>query len=47
LKDGAKPKCSAFIATGEATDLKACVFSFTNANVIVKETGGRLVMVAV
>ena len=34
-------------ATGEATDLKACVFSFENANVIVKETGGRLVMVAV
>ncbi len=28
-------------------DLKACVFSFTNANVIVKETGGRLVMVAI
>ena len=28
-------------------DLKACVFSFNNANVIVKETGGRLVMVAV
>jgi hypothetical protein len=33
--------------TSEATDLKACVFSFSNANVIVKETGGRLVMVAV
>ena len=33
--------------TSEATDLKACVFSFTNANVIVKETGGRLVMVAI
>jgi len=28
-------------------DLKACVFSFDNANVIVKETGGRLVMVAI
>jgi hypothetical protein len=28
-------------------DLKACVFSFENANVIVKETGGRLVMVAI
>jgi hypothetical protein len=28
-------------------DLKACIFSFTNANVIVKETGGRLVMVAI
>lgn len=33
--------------TSEATDLKACVFSFSNANVIVKETGGRLVMVAI
>ena len=28
-------------------DLRACVFSFNNANVIVKETGGRLVMVAI
>jgi hypothetical protein len=28
-------------------DLKACIFSFNNANVIVKETGGRLVMVAI
>jgi hypothetical protein len=33
--------------TGEPSNLKACIFSFTNANVIVKETGGRLVMVAV
>jgi hypothetical protein len=33
--------------TSEVTDLKACVFSFENANVIVKETGGRLVMVAI
>jgi len=33
--------------TAEPSDLKACVFSFTNANVIVKETGGRLVMVAI
>jgi hypothetical protein len=33
--------------TGEPNDLKACVFSFDNANVIVKETGGRLVMVAI
>lgn len=34
-------------ATSEVTNLKTCVFSFTNANVIVKETGGRLIMVAI
>jgi hypothetical protein len=34
-------------STSESKDLKACVFSFNNANVIVKETGGRLVMVAI
>jgi len=34
-------------ATSEPSNLKACVFSFENANVIVKETGGRLVMVAI
>jgi len=28
-------------------DLKACVFGFNNANVIVKETGGGLVMVTI
>jgi len=33
--------------TGEPSNLKACIFSFTNANVIVKETAGKLVMVAV
>ena len=33
--------------SAEAKDLKTCVFSFNNANVIVKETGGRLVMVAI
>jgi len=33
--------------TGQPMNLKACVFSFENANVIVKETGGRLVMVAI
>jgi hypothetical protein len=33
--------------TGQPANMKACIFSFTNANVIVKETGGRLVMVAV
>jgi hypothetical protein len=33
--------------TGQPANMKACIFSFRNANVIVKETGGRLVMVAV
>jgi len=33
--------------TGEISNLKACVFSFENANVIIKQTGGKLVMVAV
>ena len=33
--------------TENVENLKACVFSFQNANVIVKQTGGRLVMVAV
>lgn len=33
--------------TGEIANLKACVFSFENANVIVKQTGGKLVMVAI
>ena len=33
--------------TGQPMNLKACVFSFENANVIVKETGGRLIMVAI
>jgi len=33
--------------TGNPNNLKACIFSFNNANVIVKETGGRLVMVAI
>ena len=33
--------------SAEPKDMKTCVFSFNNANVIVKETGGRLVMVAI
>jgi hypothetical protein len=33
--------------TTDWKDLKACVFSFENANIIVKETGGRLVMVTI
>jgi hypothetical protein len=34
-------------ATENHNDLKACVFSFNNVNVIVKETGGGLVMVTI
>jgi hypothetical protein len=33
--------------SAEPKDMKTCVFSFSNANVIVKETGGRLVMIAI
>jgi hypothetical protein len=33
--------------TREIANLKACVFSFENSNVIIKQTGGRLVMVAI
>ena len=33
--------------TDEISNLKACVFAFDNMNVIVKQTGGKLVMVAI
>lgn len=33
--------------TNEVASLKACVFTFDNMNVIVKQAGGRLVMVAI
>jgi hypothetical protein len=33
--------------TDNITNLKACIFTFNNMNVIIKKTGGKLVMVAI